>query len=110
MFVHCYNSELTLCSFDADLPLVCDDEDLGESDPDSPEANRPTGVCCFVATIKLSQIFAFAIRTIVRERLPLPDVFNNSFRCSTQRGGRESFSVTPERVGRKMSLLTSIQP
>jgi len=60
-----YYPELTLYSFDADLPIACDDEDLDDSGLDPPEVNRPTRVCCFVAAIKLNQIFAFAIRTIV---------------------------------------------
>ena len=102
--------ELTLRSFDADLPLVCDDEDLSDSGLDSPEANRPTRVCCFAAAIKLSQIFAFAIRTIVRQPSLLSGVFNDRLGYSIQRGGRESFSVTPENVGRRMSLPPSIQP
>lgn len=51
-------------SFDADLPLLCNDEDLGESGLKSP-AQSPTQMCCFVAAVKLNQILAFALRTLV---------------------------------------------
>lgn len=62
---------LTLISFDADLPLLCDDEDLGESGLKSP-AQSPTQMCCFVAAIKLNQILAFALRTLASyERIVL---------------------------------------
>ena len=67
--------ELTLCSFDTDLPLTCNDEDLDESSLHSPVVNSPTRMCCFVMAIKLNQILAYSLRTIVRSPLPLPDVF-----------------------------------
>ncbi|KAF9646992.1 hypothetical protein BDM02DRAFT_2831037 [Thelephora ganbajun] len=49
--------------FDANLPLLCNDEDLEESGLKSP-AQSPTHMCCFVAAIKLNQILAFALRTL----------------------------------------------
>ena len=51
-------------SFDADLPLPCDDKDLGELGLESP-AQSPTQMCGFIAAIKLNQILAFALRTLV---------------------------------------------
>ncbi|KAF9643134.1 hypothetical protein BDM02DRAFT_3192157 [Thelephora ganbajun] len=51
--------------FDTDLPLICDDKDLDESSLKSPsQADRPTQMCGFVRMIKLSQILAFALRTV----------------------------------------------
>jgi hypothetical protein len=58
-------------SFDADPPLPCNDEDLGELGLDSP-AQSPTEMCSFIALTKLTQILAFALRTLVsctRDRL-----------------------------------------
>ncbi|KAF9778891.1 fungal-specific transcription factor domain-containing protein [Thelephora terrestris] len=49
--------------FDADPPLPCNDEDLGESGLDSP-AQSPTEMCSFIALTKLTQILAFALRTL----------------------------------------------
>jgi len=58
-----------LRSFDAELPLVCDDDDLEESGPKSPlQSDRPTQMSSFVCMIKLSQITAFALRTVVSRR------------------------------------------
>jgi len=65
---------------------------------------------CFVAAIKLNQILAFALRTIVCSPSPLFPTFNNQFYYSIQRGGRELFSVTTEKVGKSTLLLLSIQP
>jgi hypothetical protein len=57
-------------SFDTDLPLICDDEDLDESGLKSPlHPDLPTQMSGFVCMIKLSQIIAFALRTVVSRRL-----------------------------------------
>lgn len=57
---------LNFRSFDTDLPLICDDEDLGEFGLKSPlQPDRPTEISSFVCMIKLSQILAFALRTVV---------------------------------------------
>lgn len=64
------NSELIIRSFDADLPIVCNDEDLDDAVPKPPSGVDPlTKMRCFVATIQLNQILAFALRTIVRPHL-----------------------------------------
>ena len=57
---------LTSISFDTDLPLLCNDEDLGQSGLKSPP-QFPTQMCSFVAVIKLSHILAFALRTLVSD-------------------------------------------
>ena len=91
-------------SFDADLPLICDDEDLDDSGGDTPEVNPPARMSCFVAAIKLNQILAFALRTIVR-LLPLPyNVSDNPYCCSTQRGNQEQSMVTLRSIGKSISL------
>ncbi|KAF9646991.1 hypothetical protein BDM02DRAFT_3188330 [Thelephora ganbajun] len=55
--------------FDADLPLICNDEDLDYPVPNPPkELNPPTRMCCFAAAIELNQILAFALRTIYSTR------------------------------------------
>lgn len=60
---------LSTCSFDADLPLICSDEDLDESGLELPlQQGRPTRVSSFVCMIKLSQILAFTLRTVVSRR------------------------------------------
>ena len=60
------------CSFDLDLPLEVDDDcwDLSASDSNYPlkhpqPASKPSVVSFFVCHMKLSQILAFALRTIV---------------------------------------------
>ncbi|EIW84587.1 hypothetical protein CONPUDRAFT_163668 [Coniophora puteana RWD-64-598 SS2] len=53
--------------FDLDLPIVCDDEYWEHPDPEQafkqPPGN-PSYVAYFVSAIKLSQVLAFALRTI----------------------------------------------
>ena len=101
-----YDSELTLSSFDADLPLICNDEDLDASGPDHPtDTKPPTRMSCFVAAIKLNQILAFALRTIVCSLSPLFPAFNSQFYYSIQRGGQELFSATLDKVGKSTFLL-----
>lgn len=102
--------ELTFPSFDADLPITCNDEDLNDNVPNPPMgADPPTRMCCFVAAIRLNQILAFALRTIVRSPSPLLGVFELIY-CSIQRGGRELFLVTMVKVGKSISLLPSTRP
>ena len=65
---HYATRKLTFRSFDADLPLTCDDEEL-ECDLKLPlQPDRPTQMSSFVCTIRLSQILAFALRTVVSRR------------------------------------------
>jgi hypothetical protein len=57
---------LSIYSFDADLPLICNDEELDESGLKLPlQQGRPTQISGFVCMIKLSQILAFTLRTLV---------------------------------------------
>ena len=76
---------LTFNSFDTDLPLLCNDEDLGESGLKSPP-QAPSHMCGFVAVIKLTQILAFALRTLVRCKIivrtgtDFVTVFNEEFK------------------------------
>lgn len=55
-------------SFDLDMPVECDDEYWTSPDPDQafrqPEG-KPSTVCYFTLYLKLIQIHAFALRTIV---------------------------------------------
>lgn len=58
--------ELILYSFDADLPVICNDEGLNDGVPNfRTDASPPTRMHCFVAAIQLNQILGFALRTIV---------------------------------------------
>ena len=63
-------------SFDIDLPTECDDEYWAHADPElafkQPPA-RPSKVAFFNCYVRLHQILAFAMRTIVR--LPLRLLF-----------------------------------
>lgn len=60
---------LSIRSFDADLPLICDDEDLDGSGLELPfQQGRPTQISNFFCMIKLSQILAFTLRTVVSHR------------------------------------------
>lgn len=61
-------------SFDTDLPAYCDDEYW--DNPDNPEDNfkqppgKPSTTAYFIASVKLNQILAFALKTIVSNVLP----------------------------------------
>ncbi|EIW84586.1 hypothetical protein CONPUDRAFT_142805, partial [Coniophora puteana RWD-64-598 SS2] len=53
--------------FDVDLPVVCDDEYWEHSDPEqafTQPPEHPSTAAFFIAFIKLTQILAFALRTI----------------------------------------------
>ena len=55
-------------SFDLDLPAECDDEYWSPSDPKEAfkqPPGKPSKMSYFIAYLKLSQILAFALRTIV---------------------------------------------
>ena len=55
-------------SFDLDLPVECDDEYWSPADPKDAfkqPAGKPSKMSFFIAYLKLSQILAFALRTIV---------------------------------------------
>lgn len=55
-------------SFDLDLPVECDDEYWSPSDPKDAfkqPPGKPSKLSYFIAYLKLSQILAFALRTIV---------------------------------------------
>lgn len=94
---------LSFCSFDTDLPLIYDDEELDEFDLKSPsELERPTQMSSFVCTIKLSQILAFALRTVVSR--PSSHVSLTDDAHSTQRKGPGLFSATSGNGGSEMSL------
>ena len=58
-----------ICSFDVDLPVECDDEYWTNPDPNlafkQPEG-KPSTVVFFNCALRLTQIHAFALRTIVR--------------------------------------------
>lgn len=61
-------------SFDLDLPAECDDECWSPPDPKDAfkqPPGKPSKMAFFIAYLKLSQILAFALRTIV----------SNSFLC-----------------------------
>ena len=93
--------ELTSNSFDADLPFACNDEDLDVFGPiHHTEANSPTRMGCFVAAIKLNQILAFALRTIVRLPSLLFLGIGNWYHYSIQRENRELSSATLEKIGK----------
>jgi hypothetical protein len=59
-------------SFDADLPIACDDEYWLHPDPEKafkqPDG-KPSKVAYFNLQLRLSQIHAYALRTIVSHRL-----------------------------------------
>lgn len=58
-----------LCfSFDIDLPIECDDEYWFHPDPAQAfkqPPGKPSKLSFFVSLIKLNQILAFALRTVV---------------------------------------------
>lgn len=61
-------------SFDVELPIICDDEYMEHPDPEQAfkqPAGKPCLITCFVSMLKLMQITAFALRTIVRLALTL---------------------------------------
>lgn len=61
-------SDLRLCSFDVELPLECDDEYWINEDPAlafKQPPGKPAKVAFFNCCIRLHQIHAFALRTIV---------------------------------------------
>jgi len=52
------------------MPVDCDDEYWDHPDPEqrfNQPANIPSSVKCFILTIKLQQILAFSLRTIVSD-------------------------------------------
>ena len=58
-----------LNSFDVDLPVECDDEYWENDDPSlafKQPPNTPSKISYFNCLIRLNQILAFALRTIVR--------------------------------------------
>jgi len=60
-------------SFDLDLPVECDDEYWSPSDPKDAfkqPPGMPSKMSYFIAYLKLSQILAFALRTIVSNVTP----------------------------------------
>ncbi len=56
------------CSIDVDLPIACDDEYWTNPDPNlafkQPEG-KPSTMCFFNCALRLAQIHAFALRTVV---------------------------------------------
>ena len=57
-------------SFDLDLPVECDDEYWSPTDPKDAfkqPPGKPSKMSFFIAFLKLSQILAFALRTIVSD-------------------------------------------
>jgi hypothetical protein len=56
------------CSFDVDLPADCDDEYWENDDPKlvfKQPVDKPSKIAFFISLIKLQQILAFSLRTIV---------------------------------------------
>ena len=61
-------------SYDLDLPVDCDDEYWDDPDPEKrfkQPANKPSSVTAFILYIKLHQILAFSLRTIVSKSGPI---------------------------------------
>lgn len=61
----------SISSFDVDLPIECDDEYWENPDPETAfkqPPGKPANASFFICLIKLNQILAFALRTIVRVR------------------------------------------
>jgi hypothetical protein len=59
---------LKACSFDVDLPANCDDEFWENVDPMrafKQPVDKPSKIAFFISLIKLQQILAFSLRTIV---------------------------------------------
>ena len=74
-------------SFDIDLPTECDDEYWAHADPGlafKQPSGRPSKVAFFNCYVRLHQILAFAMRTIVR----LPPVYylHYSYMCGLAGG------------------------
>jgi len=95
-------------SFDADLPLQCDDKDLGEPGLKSP-TKSPTQMCGFIAAIKLNQILAFALRTLVSRTKGSSSLATDGGRSTRQRSRGPSLVIL-ENSGNKTFLPPSIQP
>ena len=66
--IHCAHWVLSFSSIDVDLPIECDDEYWINSDPDlafkQPEG-KPSRLTYFNCMLKLTQIHAFAMKTVV---------------------------------------------
>ena len=66
-------ANICLSSFDADLPIVCDDEYWVHPDPEKAfkqPPDKPSKVVFFNYVLRLSQIHGFALRTIVSISMP----------------------------------------
>ena len=66
--MHQVSNAFFCASFDLDLPAECDDEYWSTSDSKDAfkqPAGKPSKMSYFIAFLKLSQILAFALRTIV---------------------------------------------
>lgn len=69
---------LLYCSFDLDLPIECDDEYWDNSDPHlrfKQPPNKPSLVTHFILYLRLNQVLAFMLRTIVSQR----DILDSCF-------------------------------
>lgn len=67
-------------SFDLDLPVECDDEYWSPKDPKDAfkqPPGKPSKMSFFIAYLKLSQILAFALRTIVSSAIHVMPAFVN---------------------------------
>ena len=63
------------CSFDIDLPTECDDEYWTASEPElafKQPLGKPSKITFFNCYVRLHQILAFAMRTIVSSSSSLP--------------------------------------
>jgi hypothetical protein len=59
---------MLIVSFDVDLPIDCDDEYWEHPDPEKrwkQPPGKPSLVAAFLCTLKLNQVLAFSLRTIV---------------------------------------------
>ena len=79
-------------SFDLDLPVECDDEYWSPTDPKDAfkqPPGKPSKMSFFIAYLKLSQILAFALRTIVSGATCCAEICwliaTNSIRSTSQR-------------------------
>jgi hypothetical protein len=60
---------ISISSFDVDLPLECDDEYWEHPNPDmafKQPPGKPSVIAYFNSYLKLNQVLAFSLRTIVR--------------------------------------------
>ena len=100
-------------SFDLDLPVDCDDEYWYDPDPEKcfkQPPNKPSSVTAFILYIKLHQILAFSLRTIVSRSLQqsgpadsnLVLKFHNSIQSTSQ-----SFCLVPQDNHGSNTLLQS---